>query len=147
MTGPDDAKALEAARNQTEAMQLLAAEVKKLRKSGRRTWKFVLFDVVLTVGLGVSSFVTAHALQSANSATVAAQAAKAAAKVAEADNRNLCLSSNVSRAQQIGLWDYLFQIAGPARTAQGAKLDAEFKQHLNSVFAPRDCASVNPAKP
>lgn len=142
-----DADVLATAKNQTEAMKLLAAEVAGLRKSGRRTWKFVLFDITLTVALGISSFVTAHALQSADSAHVAARAAQAAAVVAEREDRNLCLSSNVSRAQQSGLWDYLFKLAGPAKTAEGAKLDAEFLHHVAVLFAPRDCSHVNPGKP
>jgi hypothetical protein len=143
----NDSEALETAKNQTEAMKLLAAEVNRLRTSGRRTWKFVLFDITLTVALAVSSFIAVRASDSAHNAQGAAVAARAAAQVAEQDNRNLCLSSNASRAQQTGLWDFLFRLAGPAPTAQGRKLDAEFLHHVSVVFSPRDCAKVNPGKP
>jgi hypothetical protein len=147
VTERNDAETLETAKNQTEAMTILAAEVKQLRTSGRRTWKVVLFDIILTVALGISGFVTAHAVQSADNANVTAKAATAAAKVAEADNRNLCLSSNVSREQQTGLWDFLFRLAGPAKTAEGAKLDGEFLHHVATLFAPRNCNSPNPKTP
>jgi hypothetical protein len=137
---PGDSEALEAARSQTEAMGKLADEVRGLRKSGRRTWKFVLFDITLTVLLTVVSFIAVHAGQSAHVAQVAAQ-------LAEQDNRNLCESSNVSRAQQLGLWDYLFALAGPAKTAEGTKLDNEFLHHVAAVFAPRNCVHVDPGSP
>jgi hypothetical protein len=147
VTERNDAETLATAKNQTEAMIALAAEVKQLRTSGRRTWKFVLFDVALTILLAVVSFIAVHASDSARGAQTAAVAARAAAKVAEQDNKNLCMSSNVNRAQETGLWDFLFDLAGPAKTKEGAKLDAEFLHHVAVLFAPRDCSHVNPGTP
>ena len=148
MTGQHpDRETLDTAKDLTGALNDVAAEVRRLRTYGRRNRWFIVFDIVLTVALAVSTFIAIGASQSARDAQASAAAARAAVSLAQQDSRNLCLSSNVARAQQIGLWDYLFTIAGKPGTAQAAKLDAEFKHHLAVVFAPRDCSNPNPRTP
>jgi len=79
-------------------------------------------------------------------AVQANRASGAASAVAQSD-RNLCLSGNVSRAQQVSLWNYVLTIPQqPATSAERTRI-AEFKAHLHKLFAPRDCAHVNPQSP
>lgn len=118
----------------------LAGRVHKDRRLIAGLAVSLILDLALTVVVAVFA-VQAH------DANTSAQAAKAVAVVAQQNNRNLCLSGNESRGQQHGLWLYLFQLAGPPKTAQGRKLTAKFEEHLNTVFSPRDCAHVNPGKP
>lgn len=148
MTERNDAETLATAKNQTEAMKLLAAEVGRLRKSGRRAWKFVLFDIALTVALTVFGYVAVHASDTARSAQETSAAAGVAARVAEQDNRNLCESSNIARAQQVDLWDYVLGLSsGKPQTAQEKTNVAAFRHHLAVIFAPRDCSNVDPGTP
>ena len=151
MTERSDADVLETARNQTEAMIALATEVRRLGSYGRRNRLYILFDVLLTVALGVSSFIAVHASESAHTAQAAAVAARAAAVVAAQNNRNLCESSNVARAQSIELWDYLLampQAKGtPPPSAQQEKRVAAFRAFLDKVYQPRNCVHVSPGNP
>jgi hypothetical protein len=57
----------------------------------------------------------------------------------------LCQAGNVSRAQQIDLWEFVIRISGPSKTAAGRRVTAQFEQHLHAVFAPRDCARLTPS--
>ena len=61
MSERSDADALATAGNLTDAMTTLAGEVQRLRTSGKRTWKFVLFDIALTIGVAVFGFVAVQA--------------------------------------------------------------------------------------
>jgi hypothetical protein len=129
------------------AVEALGGKVEGLAAYGKKNRHLIWGLVVsLVVDLALTVVVAVFAVQ-AHDANTSAQAARAVAAVAQANNRNLCLSGNASRAQQHGLWLYLFQLAGPPKTAQGAKLTGQFKAHLDVVFAPRDCAHVNPGKP
>ena len=151
MTERKDEETRATAQGLTAALNDMAAEVKRLRTYGRRNRTYIVFDVLLTVALGVSSFVAVHASQSAHDAQTAAAAARAAVQVAEQDNRNLCLSSNVARAQSIELWDYLLALPAakgtPPPSAQQKKRVAEFRAFLDKVYAARDCTHVSPGNP
>ncbi len=57
----------------------------------------------------------------------------------------LCQAGNVSRAQQIDLWEFVLRISGPPKTAAGRVVAAKFEAHLHAVFAPRDCKHLTPA--
>jgi hypothetical protein len=147
VTERNDREALDAAKGLTGALNGVTQELKRLaaygHKNRRMIWGLIVsitLDVLLTVVVAV------FAIQ-AHDADASATAARQIAAVAQQADRNLCLSSNVSRAQQLGLWDYLFTLAGPAKTKEGAKLDAEFLHHVATLFAPRDCSHVNPGTP
>ena len=143
-----DREAMETAQYLTGALQAVAAEVKELRSYGRRNRKWIVFDIVITVLLTAVGFIAFHAIQSAHDANVSAQAARAVAAVATQNNRNLCESSNIARAQQIDLWNYAIGLnKGVPQTAQQKEKTARFEVHLHSLYAPRDCANVNPGKP
>jgi hypothetical protein len=146
LTTPQDSDALQAAKGLTGALTDMTDQLKKVADYGQESRKMIwALAVSLTLDLILTIVVAFFAIE-AHDADTSATAARQIAAVAQHDNLNLCLSSNVARAQQVGLWDYLFNLAGPARTAEGAKLDAEFKHHLQVVFAPRDCAKVDPSK-
>ena len=94
----------------------------------------------------LSAAVTVVAIQAHDASSAAASARTAATAVAQS-NRNLCLSANASRAQQVELWDYILGLAQPPATPAARERIAEFKAHLEAIFAPRDCANVNPQSP
>ena len=147
MTERSDADALETARNQTEAMKTLATEVRRLGSYGRRNRLYILFDVLLTIALAVSSFIAVHASESAHTAQAAAVAARAAAAVATQNNRALCESSNVARSQQIELWNFVLGLGHAPQTAEQKKNIAAFRHELQVIYQPRDCANVSPGNP
>jgi hypothetical protein len=85
----------------------------------------IVLDVVLTV---VVALLTVSAL-SQNSTLHASQLAS-------------CASSNDTRAEQRQLWQYLFQLSGPPRTAVQKAQEQKFLSFVDSTFAPVDCAKV-----
>jgi hypothetical protein len=118
---------LEAARKASEDRD------EALRRYGRKNRRLVVttlaslaVDVVLTVALALFAVQAHHVAVS---------------------SRNLCLSVNAARAQQLGLWSYLISISRKPATADDRARVAEFEQHLRVVFAPRDCNNVKPGSP
>ena len=120
--------------------QQLAERDAQLSRYGQRNrhliWVTIVslaLDVLLTAALAVVAVQANHA-------------SGAASAVAQSD-RNLCLSGNVARAQQVSLWNYVLTISQqPASSAERARV-AEFRTHLHKLFAPRDCAHINPGSP
>jgi hypothetical protein len=99
----------------------------------RVTFVSLVLDLLLTAALTVVAVQANHA--------------DGAASAVAQSSRNLCLSGNVSRAQQVSLWNYVLTIPQqPASAAERTRI-AEFKAHLHKLFAPRDCAHVNPQSP
>jgi hypothetical protein len=100
-----------------------------------------LFLINLLLIAGAYLFIS-HDVRASSAA--AQKAAVAAQKAARADTAQLalCQSSNTARANEIDLWDFLIRLSQPPRTARGRKVLAEFVSHLNTVFAPRDCAHL-----
>jgi len=97
-------------------------------------------DMILTAGL------TVVAIQAHHASSAAASARTAASAVARSD-RDLCLSSNASRAQQVSLWNYILALSRPPATPAERERVTTFKAHLQQLFAPRNCAHVNPQSP
>jgi hypothetical protein len=93
----------------------------------------LVLDLILTAALAIVAVQANHA-------------SGAASAVAQSD-RNLCLSGNVSRAQQVSLWNYVLTISQRPVSADERERVAEFRTHLHKLFAPRDCAHVNPESP
>jgi hypothetical protein len=118
----------------------LAERDSQLSKYGQRNRHLIWITFVsLALDLLLTAALTVVAVQ-ANHASGAASA------VAQSD-RNLCLSANVSRAQQVSLWNYILTFSQrPASSVERTRV-AEFKAHLQKFFAPRDCAHVNPESP
>jgi hypothetical protein len=78
---------------------------------------------------------------------VQAHHASGAASAVAQSSRNLCLSGNVSRAQQVSLWNYVLASTQQSPRSVDPARVADFKAHLHKLFAPRDCAHVNPQSP
>jgi hypothetical protein len=140
VTDRSDAEALETAKNQTEAMIVLAAKVDGLRKSGRRAWKFVLFDIALTIGLAF------FAWQAHDASDSAAQTRQATLVT--------CQANNASRAGNLQIWDFLIALSRPPASDTPAKKAAADKQlaviqgEVDRTFMPRNCrALVNGESP
>lgn len=118
----------------------LAADEHRNRRLIWITIVSVALDILLTAA------VTVVAVQAHDASSAAASARTAASAVAQSD-RNLCLSGNAARAQQVELWDYILSRAQPAATPAARERVSEFKAHLEAIFAPRNCAHVNPESP
>jgi hypothetical protein len=127
-----DSEAIGAAQDLAASLNAMAAEVKRLRTYGRTNRRFVLVDIVLSLAIFVAGGIGVHAAQTAGNANDAQLA--------------LCRSGNVSRAQQIGIWEFVINISGPARTAREKKIRATFLHHLHAVYAPRNCAMLGQGK-
>lgn len=100
----------------------LTKEVELLRKYGRRSRKWLVVDIILTVAVFVISYLFAQQ----HSTLVAA-----------------CQAGNVTRTQERGLWGHLYKSAlaehpTPAQLAADRTLIA----YVNKTFANRDCAAV-----
>lgn len=111
-----------------DARSSLQRTVDEITGYSRRTRKIIwglvisiVLDVALTVVIG---FLTASALH-ANSTLHESQL-------------NACALTNQSRAENLGLWDYLFHLAGGAKTPADKLLLAR----VDKTFAPEDCAAI-----
>lgn len=124
--------ALGIVRDLVTELEATRTEVAALRRSGRRTLKFVLFDVLITLGVFAAGAIGINAASSASHADSAQLA--------------LCQSSNVARAQQIGIWTFLLGLGSPPRTAHEKQVVGEFLDHLHKVYAPRNCAMLGEHK-
>ena len=143
-----DRETLDTAKDPTGALNDVAAEVRRLRTYGRRNRWFIVFDIVLTVALAVSTFIAIGASQSARDAQASAAAARAAVSLAQQDSRNLCLSSNMARAQSIELWTFILDLPGSRTpTARQEEQIKAFRAYLDRVYAPRDCSHPGPGNP
>lgn len=114
--------ALAAVTDLSTRVKKLTGEVVYLRKYGRRSRTFIIFDIVLTVGILAISYLFAQQ----HSTLVAA-----------------CQAGNQTRAQERGLWKHLYQGAlkehpTPAQLAADRTLIA----YVNKTFASRNCAAV-----
>jgi hypothetical protein len=119
----------------------LAERDAQLSRYGQKNRHLIWVTIVsLVLDLLLTAALTVVAVQ-------ANRASGAASAVAQSD-RNLCLSGNVSRAQQVSLWNYVLTTVPqqPASPAERTRI-AEFKAHLHKLFAPRNCDHVNPQSP
>lgn len=128
MSAPEPRDALVTAEGLRNALTGMAKELKRVRSHSRHNRWFILLDIVLTVGLAVTSGIALHAVQ---------QAARA-----DSAQLALCRAGNVSRAEQDGLWMFLIHLSAPPKTAQARKVLTEFEHHLKIVFRPRNCARL-----
>jgi hypothetical protein len=118
----------------------LAERDAQLSRYGQRNRHLIRITIVsLALDLLLTAALTIVAVQ-------ANRASGAASAVAQS-SRNLCLSGNVARAQQVSLWNYVLTISHPPASSVERERVAGFKAHLQKLFAPRDCAHVNPQSP
>lgn len=127
-----EAEAIRAAEAMTEALEAVHIELKHANRYGKQSrrmiWVLVcslILDVALTIVLAVFA--------------VQAHDANIQAKTATATSLTLCKAANTSRAQQHDLWLYLLT---KGRPAAGRAFVRRFEEHLDVVFAPRDCTAL-----
>ena len=151
MTERGESEALATAKSLTGALEGMTAQLSALTAYGKKNRHLIAgLAVSLTLDLILTVFVAVTAIQ-AHDANTSAQAARAVAVVAAQNNRNLCLSNNVARAQSIELWDYLLALppakGAPPPSAQQKERVAAFRAFLDKVYQPRNCVHVSPGNP
>jgi hypothetical protein len=117
--------------------QQLAKRDAQLATYGRRSRHLIWITIVsLVLDLVLTAALTVVAIQAHDTSSAVAQS-----------DRNLCLSGNVARAQQISLWNYILSISHSPTTPAQREQVAKFQAHLDQLFAPRDCSHINPQNP
>lgn len=111
-----------------DKLDLISKRLLEVASSGRRTRHLALglavsivLDVALTV---VVTLLSVSALD--QGATL------------RASQLSACAMGDQSRAEQIRLWDYVFQLSGGAKTDQ----QKEFLVFVEKTFAPVNCAQL-----
>jgi hypothetical protein len=123
----------------------LAKRDAQLATYSRRNRHLIWITIVsLALDILLTAALTVVAIQAHNASGAAASARTATSAVAQSD-RSLCLSGNAARAQQVSLWNYI--LSQPPATPAERERVVKFKAHLQKLFAPRDCAHVNPETP
>lgn len=125
----------------------LAERDAQLATYGRRNRHLIWITIIsLALDILLTAAVTVVAVQAHDASSAAVSARTAASAVAQS-NRNLCLSGNAARAQQVELWNYILSLSQSPATPAARERVAKFRARLEAIFAPRDCAHVNPKSP
>lgn len=118
-------------------MQGLSNEIRDLKKQNIRSRNYIrmlamslVFDICLSVGLGLVAWRTNHSAEQARQATIAA-----------------CESGNNVRKAELQLWDYVLsfpptQTETPQQKAQREVQTAKFRDYVHKTFATRDCSKI-----
>lgn len=117
----------------TGALTTLSGRLEDATRYGHRNRKMIwglVVSIVLDVALTVT--LTLVAVQAQNAGETADQA--------RANQISVCRSTNVSRQQNLQLWEYVLSIP-PAKppTEEQKKQREAFRAYIHKVFAPRDC--------
>lgn len=134
---------LDTAQGLTAAMGAVSEDIQRLTAYGRRNRRLIwglVISIILDLALTVSVAIVAVQAHDANGAANQNRVSAIAA----------CQSTNVARAQNQQLWDYLLAISQPrpgesaAQRARGEKALAEIRAKVATTFAPRDCQRQYP---
>ena len=98
-------------------------------------------DVILTVVVALFAVQSGDADTHANTANARATAAAAATSAEHAALISSCDESNQERAQELAIWEYLFNASKPTSAHQAAQI-ASFMKIVDAAFAPKNCAQV-----
>lgn len=112
----------------SEVVRQLAAVADAGRKTRRLTVGLAVsfaLDMILTV---VVTLLTLSALNQGS----AQRASQLAA----------CAVSNQTRIAEQSLWAYVFQVSAPPKTAAQLATERKFLEHVDTIFAPVNCAAV-----
>jgi NAD-dependent oxidoreductase involved in siderophore biosynthesis len=85
----------------------------------------IVLDVILTV---VVTLLTVSALDQGTTL--------------HASQLSSCAISNQTRVEQAQLWQYLFDLSGPPKTAQAKAAEQKLLTYVDKTFAPVNCAQV-----
>jgi outer membrane murein-binding lipoprotein Lpp len=118
----------------SDQLEKLKAESVSHRRYGLRNRHLIWLLAVVVVVLLLAGIII--------NAVQASKANDLARQVHETQVSN-CQQSNVTRVQQIQIWDYVLAVppATPPTAAQ-RKIRADFKAYVHRVFAPRDCDKI-----
>jgi hypothetical protein len=129
------AERLDTVRDDSEARD---ADLKKYGRVNRhRIWlsyALVALDVILTVVVALLAVQARNASATANETRAASVAA--------------CQSTNVARAENEQLWDYVLTLFAPrpgetaAEAARGEQALASLRAHVTQTFEPRNCEQL-----
>lgn len=122
---------------------------KRARQNRHRIWlSYVLIavDVLLTVLLVRNNLVAGNAQSSADAANARAAAATAATAAEHDALISSCDASNQDRAQELGIWQFLFNATKPTSAQQAAQID-RFIKLVDQAYAPKDCAAIYSLSP
>ena len=148
MTEPiPDREALDTAKGLTGALREIGGQISGLTAAVRRSRHMIVgLTVSLCIDLARTVVVAVFAVQ-AHDANDSAVAARDAAAVAAQDNKALCLSGNVARAQQIKPWEILISLSTPPKSSEQKHLIDLFLADLKKIYAPRNCSHITAGSP
>lgn len=106
------------------SIQLIKAENRRNRSLVRMLAISIVFDVLLTIAIGIIGF---------NNYSTGTQL--------RAETAQRCISENATRAADTKLWTLALADAPPAQTPQVQQEIDQFKQNIHVLFAPIDCKS------
>jgi hypothetical protein len=142
-----DSEALATAKGLTGALEAIGEKIEGLTGAVATSRHMIIaLAVSLCIDVALTIVVAVFAVQ-AHDASDSAVAARLTAAVAARDNRALCLSGNVARAEQIEPWEDLLALSKPPKTAAQKRLVDEFVAKLHKIYEPRDCSHISPGAP
>lgn len=160
---PDPARTTATAERLAAALEAMAAELADAKKASedrdtairaasekrdRHNFRFIVFDVIVTVVLAVGGWQLTVADGHAAAASAKAASAAATASALHAAQVAGCENGNQYRAGVVASLDRLvFLLEGPHPGAAVQKAAAAYERYVLSQNEPRDCASAYPLTP
>jgi hypothetical protein len=142
-------EAVTTALGMTEALGKLTARLEDAEKYGRRSRKWIWFDIVLTVlgvalgaGLFLASQAAVRADQRSTAAIAKAEHAIEQAAHASASQLEFCRDTNTARHKQILVWDTALTDLGVTKTPEGRTFYVRFNRQLTRIYSPRNCTAL-----
>jgi hypothetical protein len=115
-------------------LEALKRESAAHRRYGRRN-RHLIWCLAAVVVLLLTAGVVINFVQASRASDLAKQV--------HAAQVSTCQQSNVTRAQQLQIWDYVLAVPQPTPpTAEQQKIRADFRAYVHRVFAPRDCSHL-----
>ena len=118
----------------SDQLNLLRAESEGHRRYGHRN-RAMIWALAVAVVLILAAGIVVNGVQASNASDLARQV--------HATQVSTCQQGNVTRQQQIQIWDYVLAVP-PATppTAREKKIRADFQAYVHRVFAARDCGKI-----
>jgi hypothetical protein len=127
----------------TSALERMAGELAGVKAYGRRSRKWLVFDIALSVALGALGAFTWAQQTRIDHASAIARHNQVTISQLHASEIKGCKSGNQARVAEIALWTHIYQLSVTKHTP--AKIRAEdiaLISYIRRTFAPRDCAAV-----
>lgn len=139
-----DTAALAAATSLEAAMRGLSDDLGTLRTYGKRNRLLIWVVGGVVALLILVGAVLWHTTAKADDAANEAKRATSAASQSLLTQHASCEAGNETRQVSRQLWNYVLDspAAKPDATAADKQKIKEFRQYVNTTFAPRDCAKI-----